>query len=362
MVEVGAATYGTQDMAVIVERMNSAPENFYRSKEHVLDFARATVGRAKEAMPRFFGRLPATDVEGVSMPAESSSTPNDAYYREGSAREQRPGRYYIGTKEAETTSLISGESTAFHEAIPGHHFQLTIADELPARPEYLRSMWSTAFVEGWALYGERLADEAGLYSTPAARFGMLGWQAVRAARLVVDTGLHAKGWTREQAVTFFMESTPMKREEAEGQIDRYISYRVRRWPTRSARRRSPNFARRRSESSAHGSTSARSTTQSSARAPSSCKCSRPSSTSTSRRGGRAEGDQGLAGRCPYDRGFGFSLGSCFASASGRSADQVAAYPCPGFQMSQPCEPFCSELFIWSATYLGLKLSCLYDMP
>ncbi len=224
MVEVGAATYGTQDMAVIVERMNSAPENFYRSKEHVLDFARATIGRAKEAMPRFFGRLPATDVEVVSMPAESSSTPNDAYYREGSRREQRPGRYYIGTKEAETTSLISGESTAFHEAIPGHHFQLTIADELPARPEYLRSMWSTAFVEGWALYGERLADEAGLYSTPAARFGMLGWQAVRAARLVVDTGLHAKGWTREQAVTFFMESTPMKREEAEGQIDRYISY------------------------------------------------------------------------------------------------------------------------------------------
>jgi uncharacterized protein (DUF885 family) len=114
--------------------------------------------------------------------------------------------------------------TAFHEAVPGHHFQITIAQELTHLPLFRRVVTPTAYAEGWGLYTERLADEMGLYSSDVYRLGMLAMDSMRAGRLVVDTGMHAKGWTREQAVAYLRENTPMADLEINNEVARYIAY------------------------------------------------------------------------------------------------------------------------------------------
>jgi uncharacterized protein (DUF885 family) len=134
----------------------------------------------------------------------------------------RPGRYYINLHAPETRPRYEAEALAFHEAVPGHHLQIAIAQELDDVPAFQRNLGSTAFAEGWGLYTERLSDEMGLYSGDMDRFGILSFDAWRAGRLVVDTGMHALGWTRQQAIDFLAGHSALGLNNIANEVDRYI--------------------------------------------------------------------------------------------------------------------------------------------
>jgi uncharacterized protein (DUF885 family) len=147
-----------------------------------------------------------------------------AYYRQPAADGSRPGRYYINTSAPETRPRYEAEVLAYHESIPGHHLQISIAQELEGLPEFRKHLGITAFTEGWGLYTERLADEMGLYTEDLDRIGVLSYDAWRACRLVVDTGMHAKGWTRAQAIGFMLENTALAENNIVNEVDRYIAW------------------------------------------------------------------------------------------------------------------------------------------
>ena len=156
------------------------------------------------------------DVQGVTTGAK-------AYYFPPSADNSRGGTFFINVEDPDAWGLFELESLAFHEAIPGHHLQLAIANELPASvPEIRKYSECAAYAEGWGLYSERLADEMGLYSSPTDRMGMLSADSLRACRLVVDTGIHALGWSRQQAIDYMVANSPMTERIVRPEIDRYI--------------------------------------------------------------------------------------------------------------------------------------------
>jgi uncharacterized protein (DUF885 family) len=221
--EVGAQVFGTSDQAEIFTRLRTDPDLRWRDGDELLATARATISRAEEAAPRWFGRLPTQSCAVEAVPADEAPGAPGAYYMPPAMDGTRPGTYFANTHRAEERDRHTVEATAFHEAVPGHHFQLTLAQELTDLPMMRRLAQVTAFDEGWALYAERLADEMGLYSGPVARLGMLCEDSMRAARLVVDTGLHAMGWSRDQAVAFMVDNTAMPRVEIESEADRYIA-------------------------------------------------------------------------------------------------------------------------------------------
>jgi uncharacterized protein (DUF885 family) len=136
----------------------------------------------------------------------------------------RPGVYFTNINSPQDRTSFDLESVAFHEAVPGHHFQISLALELPDLPVIRRLPLFTAYIEGWGLYSERLADEMGLYSSDLQRMGMLSADVWRASRLVIDTGIHAFGWTRQQAVDYMLQNTPVAPIDVESEIDRYIAY------------------------------------------------------------------------------------------------------------------------------------------
>ncbi len=184
----------------------------------------AVVARAKAAMPRVFGRLPQTPVEMRPIEAHRAKDAPAAYYYSAPDDGSRPAYYYVNTSAPQTRPLYNLEALAFHEAIPGHHQQIALAKEMPDVHRWRRDAGQTAFVEGWALYAEILADELGLYTDPVTRFGMYNYQAWRAARLVIDTGLHHKGWSRKKAIDFLAANTALPIGEIENEIDRYIAW------------------------------------------------------------------------------------------------------------------------------------------
>jgi uncharacterized protein (DUF885 family) len=148
-----------------------------------------------------------------------------AYYNQPSADGSRPGIFYVNTYDPPSRPRHTLPALVFHESVPGHHLQIALAQEADGLPRFRRlgAGWlANAFVEGWALYTERLADELGLYADDLARFGMLGYQAWRACRLVVDTGLHHLRWSREQAVEFFFDNVGLTERETVNEVDRYI--------------------------------------------------------------------------------------------------------------------------------------------
>ena len=206
-------------------RLEHSPEQFRKTAESLLQWNRVTLARAQAALPRAFGRLPKRPVATRPMEAYEAPSAPAAYYEPAPDDGARPATYYVNTFRPETRALYNEEALCFHETVPGHHLQVALAQELLHLPDFRRLSAETAFNEGWALYAERMSDQdLHLYSGPPARFGMLGYQAFRAARLVVDTGMHALKWNRERALQFLRDHTTLSPEQAANEIDRYATH------------------------------------------------------------------------------------------------------------------------------------------
>lgn len=222
--EIGGREFGLTDQTAIFARLREDTALRYTDAADIMSDARACLAAAEAEMPRWFGRLPRQSCDILPVPDFLAADAPAAYYFPPAADGSRPGAYYVNLREPGTRNRYETAAVAYHEAIPGHHLQLTIANELDHLPPFQRMSFSnTAFVEGWALYTERLADEMGLYPDDLARIGMLAADSWRSCRLVVDTGLHAKGWTRQQAIDFMVANAPVGVEEIRVEIDRYIA-------------------------------------------------------------------------------------------------------------------------------------------
>ncbi|MGB3441621.1 MAG: DUF885 domain-containing protein [Actinophytocola sp.] len=222
--EIGSRVFGTSDRAEIFERMTSDPAMRWRDAEELLSSAREAVARAEAEVPGWFGRLASQQCKIEPVPPADAPGAPAAYYLWPSMDGQRPGIYFANTDRAQERDRFVSEVTAFHEAVPGHHFQIQLAQELTHLPMFRRVVNPNAYAEGWGLYTERLAEEMGLYSSDIYRLGMLAMDSMRAGRLVVDTGMHALGWSRAQAVDYLRENTPMANLDIGNEIDRYIAY------------------------------------------------------------------------------------------------------------------------------------------
>lgn len=221
---VGTRLFGTTDTTEIFTRLRRDPELRYGSGEEIMADARRALGAAVAEMGNWFGRLPKETCDIVAVPDFLAADAPAAYYFPPAADGSRPGTYFVNQHEPTGRSRYETAGVAYHEAIPGHHLQLTIANELEHLPRFQRqSFANTAFVEGWALYTERLADEMGLYADDLDRVGMLAADSWRSCRLVVDTGIHAKGWSRQRAIDFMVANAPVGLAEIEVEVDRYIA-------------------------------------------------------------------------------------------------------------------------------------------
>lgn len=222
--EIGARSLGTDDLAGVFARLRDDPSLRFSSAEEILELAAAGLERARSAMGDWFGRLPQAPCRIEPVPSVLAADAPAAYYFPPTSDGSRPGTYFVNLREPEGQARYEAEAIAFHEAIPGHHLQLAIASELTELPAFRRAgIGNTAYVEGWGLYAERLAEEMGLYADDLGLLGMLAADSWRSGRLVTDTGLHAKGWSRSQAVDYFARHTPVAMSEIEVEIDRYLA-------------------------------------------------------------------------------------------------------------------------------------------
>jgi uncharacterized protein (DUF885 family) len=219
---IGARSFGTTDVRALMERLRNDPKYTFRSREELIQSAEAAVSRAKAAAPRMFNRMPKADmiVDPCQPFEEKSGCPGS--YSPASEDGSRPGRYRINAGSPRTTPRAASEATAFHEGIPGHHFQVALAAERPQAHPITRYLFNSGFVEGWALYAEQVANELGLYSSDLDQLGRLSSDALRAARLVVDAGIHALGWSRQQAIDYMAAHTAESKAFIESEVDRYI--------------------------------------------------------------------------------------------------------------------------------------------
>jgi uncharacterized protein (DUF885 family) len=221
---LGQKVLGTSDVAEIQRRLRGDPAMFFKTSEEVEAKARETLARAQAAVPGWFGTIqPKAPCEVKVMGMHEAPYSTVAYYRRPSAGGKRPGYYMVNAYLPETRPRYEAEALAFHESIPGHHLQIAVAQEMKGLPDFRKHQGVTAYVEGWALYTERLADEMGLYSSDTDRLGMLSYDAWRACRLVVDTGIHVKGWTRQQAIDYMTENSLLAKNNIVNEVDRYIS-------------------------------------------------------------------------------------------------------------------------------------------
>ena len=215
----------TMPIREFTEQLTRDPSNLPAAREELLQISERLLSEAQAALPRAFGRLPALPIVVKAIEEYRERDAPAAFYFQGSEEAGRPATFYINTFEPSARPKHTLPALAFHEGVPGHHLQIALAQEARDLPAFRRMSagWlANAFVEGWALYTERLADELGLYPDELARYGMLGYQAWRACRLVVDTGLHHLRWSRQQAIDFFFENVGLTERETVNEVDRYI--------------------------------------------------------------------------------------------------------------------------------------------
>jgi len=224
LAERAGRVLGTADGGEARARLRSDPAVHFATSAEVFATSKAALDRAKEALPDWFGTLPAAPCEVVEMGSHEAKHSTIAYYLQPAEDGSRPGRYYLNTTAPETRPRYEAEALAFHESIPGHHLQLARGQELTGLPAFRRHAGATAFFEGWGLYTERLSDEMGLYSAELDRIGIASFDGWRACRLVVDTGMHALGWTRDRAIAFMLDHTALARDNIVNEVDRYITW------------------------------------------------------------------------------------------------------------------------------------------
>jgi uncharacterized protein (DUF885 family) len=216
---IGAEALGTTDLPEIFSRLRDDPALHHTNGEAVRSAAETAFGKARAAMGDWFGRLPEADCV-----VEETRSGAQAFYFPAAEDGSRPGMFFMNTADPTSWGTFEVEATAYHEGIPGHHLQLAIAQELgDAVPAFRRNAYIVAYGEGWGLYTERLSDEMGLYGSPLDRMGMLSADSMRAGRLVVDTGIHGLGWSRQRAIDFLVENSPMTLHSITEEVDRYIS-------------------------------------------------------------------------------------------------------------------------------------------
>ncbi len=221
---LGERVLGTADRAEILRRLRGDPALAFRTSEEVVAKAESALARAAAAIPDWFGILPRADCVVVPMGDHEAKHGTIAYYRQPEPQGGRAGQYFINATEPTTRPRYEAEALAYHESIPGHHLQIAIAQEIERLPEFRRHLGVTAFWEGWGLYSERLSDEMGLYSGDLDRIGILSFDSWRACRLVVDTGMHALGWTRQRAIDFMLANTSLAPNNIANEVDRYITW------------------------------------------------------------------------------------------------------------------------------------------
>ncbi len=210
------------DLKGFLEKLKADPKSFFASREELLETARRDLERCTAALPKWFKRLPRTLCEVKAIEDYREKDCVAAFYYPPDEKLTRKGIYYANTYEAGSRPRFNLRALTVHEAVPGHHLQIALAMEIEGLPRFRRQSSFTAYIEGWGLYSERLADEMGLYEDELQRFGMLTYQAWRACRLVVDTGIHALRWTRRRAIDFFMENVALTETEVLNEVDRYI--------------------------------------------------------------------------------------------------------------------------------------------
>jgi uncharacterized protein (DUF885 family) len=220
---LGERVLGTADMGQVLARLRDDPALRFTSGEEILKSGRDALARAVAALPEIVGRIPRSRCVVDEMSPYEARDAVLGYYQPPTADGGRPGVHWLNTSAPETRTRYEYEALAFHESVPGHHLQFARAQELEELPRFRRFGYVTAFSEGWALYTERLADELGLYSGDLERFGMLSFDSWRACRLVVDTGLHAFGWGRDQAIDYLLANSALTRTNIENEVDRYVA-------------------------------------------------------------------------------------------------------------------------------------------
>lgn len=223
-----AQKLGFKDVASLRASIASNPKLHAQSKDQILDLYRHDIDQMKAKLPDYFGRLPKAPLVVEAVPAFIEKDQAPAYYQHASPDGKRPGTVYVNTYDFEHRSLANVESIAYHEGIPGHHLQISISQELTGLPEFRKYMHYTAYTEGWGLYAERLGKDMGFYQDPYSDFGRVETDIFRGIRLVVDTGVHSKHWSRDQMVEYFKAHSGLDDATINAEVDRYIA-----WPAQA---------------------------------------------------------------------------------------------------------------------------------
>ena len=218
---------GFADLASFRASLKTNPKYIPTSSEQILDDFRRYIAQMEPKLPELFTLLPKSPVTVEAIPSFQAAAMT--HYMTGTPDGKRPGRVVVSVSDFEHRSLIDDESTAYHEGIPGHHMQLSVQQQLQGLPKFrLHGLGFNAYIEGWALYAEQLGKDVGFYQDPVSDYGRLSSELFRAVRLVVDTGIHAKGWSRDQVVDFFRKSGAVDEPTLQSETDRYIS-----WPAQA---------------------------------------------------------------------------------------------------------------------------------
>ncbi len=223
-----AQKLGFKDLASFRASLKTNPKEHPASADALLSAYKTFLTPMQTKLPQFFGTLPKAPFEVVPVPDYAAKTSAPAHYESGTPDGSRPGRLFINLYNATDRNLYNVESIAYHEGIPGHHLQISIAQEMTGIPEFRKFSGYTAYTEGWAFYAERLGKDVGLYQDPYSDYGRLENETWRAIRLVVDTGVHSQGWTRDQMVQYFHDHSNIDEPSIQSEVDRYIA-----WPSQA---------------------------------------------------------------------------------------------------------------------------------
>jgi uncharacterized protein (DUF885 family) len=223
-----ARKLGFADCKSLEASIQKDPALHPKSREEMLDLYRKYIDQMWAKLPQFFGRLPKAKVEVMPVEAYREKEASGAQYVDGTPDGKRPGHVMVNTGDYQKRTTTDIETTAYHEGVPGHHLQISIAQELPALPKFRQHAFYIAYIEGWALYSERLGEEAGFYQDPYSMYGHLQDDLLRAIRLVADTGFHSKHWSRDRVIDYFHQNSGIDEVEVQSETDRYMA-----WPAQA---------------------------------------------------------------------------------------------------------------------------------